>query len=122
MRTLIALSLLATSLAHADPPRYARKPNLVIDVKLSSRVKPAEPTPPPATKPTVTASAILEAEVATQPIRREQEAILEKLVADTPNDDPDKPDYMFRLAEHYAKQLRFWRLQAVAPTLPPRAR
>ena len=121
MRTILAL-LLATSLVHADPPRYSRKQNVVIDVKLSSRVKPTAPTPPPPTKPVVTATAIIEAEMTTQPIRRDQEAILEKLVADTPDDDPEKPDYMFRLAEHYAKQLRFWRLQAVAPTLPPRAR
>lgn len=117
MRTIIVLSLFVTALSFADPPRYARKQTVVIDVKLSKRVKRAEPTTAPPAKPAVTANAIIEAELNTQPIRREQEAILEKLVADAPDDDPDKPDYMFRLAEHYAKQLRFWRLQAIAPTM-----
>ena len=47
----------------------------------------------------------------------EQERILEKLIKDTPADDPDKPDYMFRLAEHYAQQLQFWRIKAVEEQL-----
>ena len=49
-----------------------------------------------------------------EPLRREQESILVQLVHDTPQDDPDKPDYLFRLAEHYAMQQRFWRLQSFA--------
>lgn len=33
-------------------------------------------------------------------------------VNDTPDTDADKPDYLFRLAEQYALQLRHWRLRA----------
>ena len=91
----------------------------MIDVKLSNRVKPVAPpsksTPPP---PRPTADVLMSIQARQQPLRQGQEAILEKLVRDTPDADPDKPDYMFRLAEHYAQQLRFWRLKAIEPTIP----
>jgi hypothetical protein len=123
MRNLvIVIATLAATPAHADRAKYSRKQNVIIDVKLSERVKPVQPTSAAPPKPIVTADALLEIEEHAQPIRRDQEAILEKLVRETPDDDPDKPDYMFVLAEHYAKQLRFSRLQANTPTVPSRPR
>src|SRR5689334_19769262 len=112
MRYLL-LVVIATSTAAADPPRYTRKPHLEVPVKLSDRVRPVEPRRAPAAKPIVTADDLMAVQESQQPIRREQEAILIKLIAGTPDDDDEKPDYLFRLAEHYAQQLRFWRLKAI---------
>lgn len=70
----------------------------------------------------VTADDVLALEIDQVPLREEQQAIREKLIADTPDTDPEKPESMFRLAEHHAKQLRLYRLRAIAPPRPPRAR
>jgi hypothetical protein len=124
MRNLVRFvvtGMLAASSVHADPPKYTRKQHVEIDVKLSSRVRPIAPVAPAPAKPVVTADAIMRIKERQQPLRREQEDILTKLVIDTPDDDPEKPDYLFRLAEHYAEQLRFWRLKAIAPLIPAHA-
>src|SRR5262245_2343527 len=116
MRTLILAGVLAAATTSlADPPRYTRKPDLRIDVKLSNRVKPVQSSTASPQRAPITADIALAIEVNAQPIRREQEAILVRLVNDTPDDDPEKPDLMLRLAEHYAQQLRFWRLKAIEP-------
>jgi len=113
MRNLVFVGvLLATSLAFAERPRYSRKPKLDIPVQLSSRVKPIKPKAAEPARP-ITADALLEIKQRQQPLRKEQERVLEQLIKDTPDDDPEKPDYMFRLAEHYAQQLQFWRIKAV---------
>jgi hypothetical protein len=111
MRTfLLVTTMLLSPAADAERPRYAREQHLDLDVTLSSRVRPK--ATPRVAAPVVTADDMMLIEERTQPIRREQEVILTKLIADTPDSDADKPEYMFRLAEHYAKQLRFWRLKA----------
>jgi hypothetical protein len=118
MRTLIVIAATVLAIpAAADPPRFKRNVHVRVDVKLSDRVKPRQHTPAPPAVP-ISADGILQIEERTQPIRREQERVLERLIRETPDDDPDKPDIMFRLAEHYAKQLRFYRLQSIAPTVP----
>lgn len=123
MRTLVFVAVfLAASLAHADRAHYTRKQPAPVPVNLSERVKPKQPVTAPPRQPTVTADDLLEIGEMQQPIREEQEAILVKLIGDTPDNDPEKPEYMFRLAEHYAKQLRLYRLEAIAPTIPARAR
>jgi len=118
---MLAVLVIAPS-AHADRPKYVRKQHLEIDVKPSERVKPIEPAKPVSHQPAVTADQVLMIEERVDPIRQEQEAILLGLIRDTPDDDPDKPDYLFRLAEHYASQLRLWRLKAVEPTIHERIR
>jgi hypothetical protein len=110
MRILIIVIVLCST-ARADHRRYTR---------------PSAAPPPPkatlprhattATGPAVTADELLHIEEDNQPIRREQEALLEKLARETPETDPEKPDLMFRLAEQYAKQLRFWRMKATEAT------
>ena len=113
MRAFLLLTIVLLSpAADADRPRYSRKQRVDVDVTLSDRVRPKPRAAPRAAAPVVTADDMMRIEDRTQPIRREQEAILTKLIANTPDSDPDKPEYMFRLAEHYAKQLRFWRLKA----------
>ena len=127
MRTylaVIATCLLASGLAAAQPPRYRRAQHLDLRVNLSERAKPVERTTEsraPA-KPTITADALLAIEARTQPIKRQQETILLRLIRDTPDTDPEKPEYLFRLAEHYARQLRFYRLRSIESTMPRRER
>jgi hypothetical protein len=123
MRMLVLVGvLLVTANAFADPPKYTRKQSVVVDVKLSNRVKPSAPATAPTRAPTIRADDVLAIQREAQPIRRDQEALLEKLVRDTPDSDADKPDYLFRLAELYAQQLRFWRLDAISPAVEHRAR
>jgi hypothetical protein len=113
MRNLLVIVLtIAPAIADADRPRYSRVQKLDLHVPIAKRATPIRTTVKPR-GPTVTADQILAAEDRSQPIRREQERVLEKLVADTPEDDPDKPDLMLRLAEHYARQVRFWRVTAI---------
>lgn len=119
-RSLVLLGLLLATPASADPPRYTRKPNLAIDVTLSDRVKPIQPTPTKGRA--ATAEEVMAIESQNEPLRREQEVILRQLANETPDDDPDKPDLLFRLAEHYAKQQRFWRLQSLKPAVPAKPR
>lgn len=124
MRNLLVLvSVLLATPAFADAPRYTRKQNVVVDVKLSGRVKPIQPTTGVQGR-AATANEVMVIEEQTEPLRREQEVILGQLVAETPDDDPDKADLLFRLAEHYARQQRFWRLESMEPavTAKPRTR
>jgi hypothetical protein len=114
MRYLL-LSLVPV-LAHAGPAKYARTPQLHIDVKPTPRTKPIRPAPV-SHVPTATADQVLASELAKDPIRAEQEALLIELVYDTPDSDPDKPDYLFRLAEQYAKQLQIWTMRATELTI-----
>ena len=110
MRTLILLALLP-SLALAEG-RYRRPQPATPPVNLSERTKPI--TPKAIESKPITSDAALAALVDTEPVRREQEAILVQLVANTPDTDGDeKADLLFRLAEHYARQMRTWRLQAM---------
>ncbi len=109
MRTLLFLALLP-SLALADA-RYKRPQPAAPTVTLSDRTRPIAPKTEEA-KPISSDAALAGLEKA-EPTRREQEEILVKLVANTPDDDVDeKADLLFRLAEHYAKQMRYWRLEA----------
>ena len=116
MRHLLLISLLASGTATADAPKYTRKHDLHIDVKQTTRTAPIQAAQKPPQHP-IGAEAVLLAEEHNAPLVHEQEAILIKLIADTPDTDPDKPDYMFRLAEHYAQELRHWRLRAVEAEL-----
>jgi hypothetical protein len=108
MRILLGL-LLLSSMAHAGP--YKRTTDVKIDVKQTFRTRPPRPTAQKAA-PVVTADDLLAVAVAAEPLRKEQQEILIGLVRDTPDDDPDKPDFLFRLAEQYAAQLRVWSLKA----------
>lgn len=122
MRNLLVLvSVLLATPAYADAPRYTRKQTVVVDVKLSERVKPIQPTTGVQGR-AATANEVMVIEEQNEPLRREQEGILGQLVKDTPDDDPDKADLLFRLAEHYAKQQRFWRLKSMEPAVPAKPR
>jgi hypothetical protein len=109
------LLLLVPAIAYANP-KYTRTPQLHIDVKTTPRTKPIQAAPV-SHVPTATADQVLASEIAKEPIRKEQEALLIELVMDTPDTDPEKPDYMFRLAEQYAKELRIWTMRSVEEQL-----
>jgi hypothetical protein len=108
MRILLVLALLP-SLAIAEG-RYKRPQPSAPPVNLSDRTKPIQPKAIE-TKP-ITSDAALAGLAKAEPVRREQEDILFKIAANTADDDPEKADILFRLAEHYAKQMRYWRLEA----------
>src|SRR3569623_3842498 len=114
MRTFLVL--VATASVASAIPKYSRKQDLHHDVKLAPRTRPAPPPErhtPEATTPAVDADDVLDIEDKAAPLRAEQQALLVQLVRDTPDTAPDKPDYLIRLAEQYALQLRHWRLRAV---------
>jgi hypothetical protein len=112
MRRILTILAFLTTTAHAEPRRYTRKAG----VPTTPASHPVHAAPHPA-QPAVTADDVLAIEEGNQPIRREQERVLEGLVRDTPDDDPQKPDLIFRLAEQYAQQLRFWRLKEIEATV-----
>jgi hypothetical protein len=116
MRLTLSILALLCATAHADHRRYTRHPDVHIDAPPPRRAPSVHPAPHPA-QPSVTADDMLAIEEANQPIRIEQEKVLEGLVRDTPDDDPQKPDLMFRLAEHYAQQLRFYKLRSIEATI-----
>jgi hypothetical protein len=110
MRSIVTLVAL-TSIASANP-RYTRSHAAVPDVKpVAANAAPASS----ASKPAITADQAMHVEELADPIRRDQETLLEGLVRDTPDDDPQKPDIIFRLAELYAMQARLWRLETFKP-------
>ncbi|HEY6038051.1 MAG TPA: hypothetical protein VIV58_27410 [Kofleriaceae bacterium] len=118
MRWILIVGFLAST-AFASP-KYTRKQDLHLDAKFTPRAKPLprpEPHAPEARTPAVSADDVLDLEDKAAPLRAEQEAILIQLAADTPDTDSDKPDYLFRLAEQYALQLRHWRLRATEASL-----
>lgn len=108
MRYILVLALLAST-ASAEPAKYKRSAITIPTV----RPRAEKPRHVDAATPALTATQILASHLDLQPLRREQELLLERLVRDTPEADSEKPDYMFRLAEQYAKQHRVWRLRAV---------
>jgi hypothetical protein len=112
MRYLILASLLHAALAHADHHTYARKQTFQIDTKGTERSKPIHPVAPKPHTPAIGADQAMAIAEAQEPIKKEQEALLIQLATDTPDDDPAKPDYLFRLAEQYAGELRLWRLKS----------
>ena len=118
MRNLVlVIVMLAAATAYADRPKYTRNHDAVPVVKPTARTKPIQPVAAKPPHPTVTPDDVLKARVAAEPIHKEQEAILIELIRDTPDADPDKPDFMFRLAEYYAVEEQTWRLQAIGETI-----
>jgi hypothetical protein len=113
MRYLILASLLHAALAHADHHTYARKQTFQIDTKGTERTKPIHAVAPKPGTIAIGADQAMAIAEAQEPIKKEQEALLIQLATDTPDDDPGKPDLLFRLAEQYAGELRLWRLKSV---------
>ena len=116
MRRILTLLAFLTTTAHAEPRRYTRTAAVPPPAQHPAS-PPSVHRAPHLAQPSVTGDEMLAIEEGNQPIRREHEKVLEGLVRDTPDDDPGKPDLMFRLAEHYAHQLQFWKLKAIEETV-----
>lgn len=114
-----ALSCLLCSVAYADHPRFTRKQDVHIDTKQTERTKPIQPVAI-VQRPISAGDAMAIAELQ-EPLRQQQEGVLLQLVTSTSDDDPDKAEYMFRLAEQYSLAQRFWRLEAGERELQLRA-
>ncbi|HUJ60602.1 MAG TPA: tetratricopeptide repeat protein, partial [Kofleriaceae bacterium] len=103
----------STGVARAGD-KYKRTPAVNVTVNFSDRVKPVQPhASTAAPQPGLDADAVLDLEGRLGSVRGEQEQILLDLIQQTPDRDVDeKCDYYFRLAELYAKQQRYFRLEA----------
>ncbi|HEY4241688.1 MAG TPA: hypothetical protein VGM88_17825 [Kofleriaceae bacterium] len=115
MRILAMLAILSATAA-ADAPKYTRKQTVTVDAPRSERTKPIAPRELPPAAPTVTGAQVMHLEESKDPARNAQARILEDLIDKTSEEDPEKPELMFRLAELYAKQYRFWNLKAIEAT------
>jgi tetratricopeptide (TPR) repeat protein len=108
--------LLVSTNAWAQKAKYTRQQDVKINVTLSDRVKPKAPKQEDKkdVQPALTADDILSIEGLVGNIRAEQEQILARLIANTPDREvEEKSDYYFRLGELYAQQQRYWRLKSV---------
>src|SRR5689334_13782193 len=84
--------LLAASTALADKPKYTRQTDVKVDVKLTDRTKPIQQKAPDVKdqRPTLTADDVLSIEGLVGNIRSEQEALLAKLIDETPDTAVDE--------------------------------
>jgi TolA-binding protein len=115
-RLLVCVVVLvaATGSAVAQHARYPRQQPAPAPVVVSERVKPKPVTAAAAggvaTKPSITADAMLSIDRLRGAVRTEQEQILADLIANTPDSEAEeKSDYYFRLGELYANQHFMWR-------------
>src|SRR6478735_6524075 len=94
--------------ANSGEGRYKKK-ELEVQAKQTNLTKPDAPPPPKKeTRPSLTVDAFREQK--TQEIQKIVDAQISKmrrLITVTGDDDPQKPDFMFRLGELYAEKQRF---------------
>jgi TolA-binding protein len=99
----------------ADAQRYKRESTIKrIDVKQTDKTKKLEAKPKEQqNQPTLSADDLIELQGKVREIRQEQIQQFALLIEDTDPDDPERPDLLFRLAELYAQQQRYWRFRAM---------
>jgi len=116
LEVVALLGFLIVTPAYAQKSKYTRSQDVRVDVKLSDRTRPIQPKPTASEgKPGVSGEVALSIEGLRGKFQVEQERILRDLIKQTPDSEPDeKADYYFRLGELYAKQHRYWRLEAIA--------
>jgi len=110
----LGVALVAES-SWAQAPKYTRQTKVkTIKVKQTERTKKIEPKEKKASevRPEISADDFMATQGKVRQIRKEQIKLYRQLIADTDPDDPQLPDYLFRLADAYAQQQRYWRLQA----------
>src|SRR3954466_10106069 len=94
--------------ANSGQGRYSKK-EAEVQAKQTNLTKPEAPPPPKKeTRPTLTVDAFRD--VKTQEIQKIVDAQISKmrrLITVTADDDPQKPDFMFRLGELYAEKQRY---------------
>src|SRR5215467_13823565 len=117
--TLSLLLVPAAALAADQKPansgqgRYSKKETEVKATQTNLTKPEAPPPPKKETRPTLTVDAFREQK--TQEIQKIVDAQISKmrrLITVTQDDDPQKPDFMFRLGELYAEKQRYYFNQA----------
>lgn len=113
----IAAALLVPSIGLGQQPggRYKRKTS-DIKVKQTERTKKIEAKKKDKDdepRPEITADQFMQIETKVQQIRDEQIVEYQELIKDTPENDPERPDLLFRLAELYAQKQRYWRFRGM---------
>src|SRR5205814_3308329 len=94
--------------ANSGQGRYTKKETEVKATQTNLTKPEAPPPPKKETRPTLTVDAFRETK--TQEIQKIVDAQISKmrrLITVTQDDDPQKPDFMFRLGELYAEKQRF---------------
>ncbi|ACY15027.1 tetratricopeptide repeat protein [Haliangium ochraceum] len=112
--TVLGLAILSPQAA--DAQRYKRESTIKrIDVKQTDKTKKIQPKTKQdqQVQPTLTADDLIELQGKVREIRKEQIQQFALLIEDTDPDDPERPDLLFRLAELYAQQQRYWRFRAM---------
>jgi tetratricopeptide (TPR) repeat protein len=100
----------------AEGPRYRRDVKIKVQVKKTAATQPLSEKPKAGRKearPEITADEFINIQGKVQHIRGEQIAEFRRLIEDTDPGDPELPDLLFRLAELYAQQQRYWRFRAM---------
>ena len=97
--------------ALAQAPKYTRSTKVEVKVKQTDRTKPKEAAPKKVeARPELTADDFIAIEGQVADIRSQQTELLEQLIEDTPDDEPnEKADLLYRLADLHAQKQRYWR-------------
>ncbi len=105
-------TLLLAAPALAMPPKYTKQ-ETTIQAQQTALTKPAQRPKDDKKKPTLEASDVFGG-VGEQlkAVTDSQIKVLQKLIDNTGDDDPEKPDYMFRMAELYAEQEHYYNFRA----------
>jgi len=112
----LALCVVSSGVARADA-KYTRK-TMEIKVKQTEataklEARKADPNEKKGPAPEITADRYFQIEGAVQDIQDEVIAELEELIRETADDDPEKADLLFRLAEAFADKERFYHIQGM---------
>lgn len=111
-----ALSMVLVGTAVAQKAgKYTRESTIKkVDVKQTNKTKKLKPKKKKEeTVPVVTADEFIERQGDVKHIRKEQIALLEELIEDTDDDDNEKADLQFRLAELHSQLSRYWRFRGM---------
>jgi TolA-binding protein len=102
--------------ALAQAPKYQRTtPKVKVDVKQTERTKKLSERAlktKKETRPTLTSEQFLDVQGQVGGIRKSQQSKLVRLIKITGDDNPDKPKLLFRLAESFSKEQRYYRFRA----------
>jgi tetratricopeptide (TPR) repeat protein len=105
-------SFLVAAAAHADKPKYTKQ-EASITATQTALTKPASKAKEEKKRPDLSAQDVFGG-VGEQlkAVTDSQIKVLQKLIDNTSDDDPEKPDYLFRMAELYAEQEHYYNFKA----------
>ena len=112
---LCALAFVITGTAYAQAPKHTRDKKIKIKVKQSERTKKMKPRKRKKfeIKPELTSDDILKIQGKAAYFKKQQIQVLKDLILETDPDDPELPKIVFRVAEIYSQQNRYWNARAM---------